>query len=74
MKNSPVAFWIWNKRESRMSLTPARVASGKASFNQRVLQSLSGLLMYRKGKTFRRKLKRNQREAQAWAEKFKGNV
>lgn len=39
-------------------------------FNTRVLQSLSGRLMYRKAETFMRKLKRNQREAKIWAGKF----
>lgn len=71
MKNKPVAFWIWNKRESRMTMTPKRVASGKAPFNQRVLQSLSGILMHRKAETFMRKARRNVREAQIWASKLR---
>lgn len=74
MKNQPVAFWVWNSRESKMTMTPKRVASDKAPLNTRVLQSLSGRLMYRKAETFIRKHKRNQREAKIWAQKFGGKV
>lgn len=48
MKNSFVAFWVWNKRKSPMTMSPRRVKSGKSSFNQRVLSSLSGIALYRK--------------------------
>ena len=55
MKSQIVPFWIWNKRNSPMTMTPRRVASGKASFNTRVLRSLCGIVLYRRGELLRRK-------------------
>lgn len=70
MKNHMVPFWNWNKRESKMSFTPKRVASGKASFSQRVLQSLCGVPLYRNWEKHIRALKREKRNAAIYAEKF----
>lgn len=70
MKNHFVAFWIWNKRESRMTMTPSRVASGKAPFAQRALQSLCGTHLYRKLEKKIAKSKRDKRNAAIWADKF----
>jgi uncharacterized protein YhbP (UPF0306 family) len=70
MKSNIVPFWVWNKRESRMTMTPGRVASGKVAFATRILRSLCGIAMYRKGEKKRRKLMREDRAAAVYEQKF----
>jgi hypothetical protein len=70
MRNHFVAFWVWNRRKSPMTMTPPRVASGKAPFSRRVLQSLCGTPLYRKLEKKIAKSKREKREAAPWLGKF----
>ena len=70
MSRNFVPFWTWNKRKSPMTMTPKRVASGKAPFSQRVLKSLSGVPLYRKWEKHVKNLKHEQQSRMAYAEKF----
>lgn len=69
MKSTPVAFWIWNKRKSPMTLAPSRPSSGKASLKFRVLNSLCGVNLYRKAEKLIAKSRREKREAAKWEAK-----
>jgi hypothetical protein len=67
-RNRAVPFWIWNKRKSPMTMTPARVASRKAPLQLRVLRSLSGVPLYRRAEKRIRVLQRlaREREWRGW--------